>query len=156
MRALPPGVYGLDAIEPGDHFLTEYVTVSAQSVDAFASLTGDHFEIHTSNEGARRHGFSARIAHGLLVLSLIEGLKSQSQVQFHTYAALGWDWTFHAPVYVGDQIRGHIAVKSRRVAGPDKGLLTLTLTVENQNAQIVQAGEARLMAYRQSPKPNAV
>ena len=156
MRALPHGVWGLDDIVSGDHFLTEYVTVTAQSIDAFAGLTGDRFEIHLSDRGAQRHNFPARVAHGLLILSLVEGLKSQSRVQFHTYAALGWEWTFRAPVCVGDQIRAHIAVKSKRNAGPDRGMLTLTITVENQNAEIVQAGDARLMAYRQSPKPNAV
>ena len=156
MRALSPGVWGLDDIEPGDHLLTEYVTLTAQSIDAFAHLTGDTYEIHLSDRGAQRHNFPVRTAHGLLVLSLIEGLKSQSPVQFHTYAALGWEWTFRAPVYAGDKIRAHIAVKSKRSASADKGRLTLTITVENQNAEIVQAGEARLMAYRQSPKPNAV
>ena len=156
MRALPSGIYGLDDLEPGDHFQTEYVTVTAQSIDSFANLTGDQFEIHTSDEGAQRHNFPARVAHGLLILSLIEGLKSQSPVQFHSYAALGWDWTFRAPVFAGDQIRAHIAVKSKRNAGPDRGMLSLTITVDNQNAKIVQAGDARQMAYRQSPKPNAV
>ena len=156
MPALPPGLYGLDDIKPGDDLSTDYVTVTAQSIEAFAMLTGDSFEIHLSDEGAQRHNFHACVAHGLLVLALIEGLKFQSPVQFHTFAALGWDWSFSAPVYAGDQIRAHIAVKSKRNAGPDKGLLTLTLTVENQKAEIVQTGEARLMAYRQSPKPNAV
>ena len=151
MRALPPGVWALDAVEPGDHLLTEYVTVTAKSIDSFAALTGDHFEVHRSDAGALRYGFPARVAHGLLVLSLVEGLKSQSLVQFHTFAAVGWDWTFRAPVFAGDQIRAHIAVKSKRAATENKGLLTLFVTVENQNAEIVQAGEARLMAYRQSP-----
>ena len=155
MRALPPGVWPLDQVEPGDHLQTGFVTVSAEKIDTFANLTGDHYDIHLSDDAAKRHGFSARTAHGLLIVALVDGLKSQSPVQFQTYAALGWNWTFRAPVYAGDQIRACIAVKSKRSATADKGVLTLSVTVENQNAEIVQLGETRLMAYRQSPKPNA-
>jgi acyl dehydratase len=116
-------------------------------------MTGDAFEIHLSDEGAARHGFRARVAHGLLVLSLIEGLKSRDPVQFDTFAALGWDWSLRAPVYAGDHIRARIAVKDKRVAAPDKGVLTLEIIVETQDLQVVQRGTARYMAYRARQSP---
>ena len=86
---------------------------------------------------------------------MVEGLKSQSPVRLNTFAALGWEWSFRAPVFAGDRIRARFTVKSKRAAA-DKGLLILSVQVENQSAKLVQRGETRLMAYRQLPKPNAV
>lgn len=146
-RLLPPGLHPLDTVGPGDHLLTDWAEVTPSAIDAFAALTGDRHEIHLTDEGAHRHGFPARVAHGLLVLSLVEGLKSGALARLDTFAALGWNCSFRAPVFAGDRIRARIEVKTMRRAGPGKGLLTLLISVENQKAEIVQRGEARLMGY---------
>ncbi len=52
------------------------MTVTAEMIDEFADITGDRFEIHMSGKAARRHGPDARVAHGPLVLSLIDGLRT--------------------------------------------------------------------------------
>ena len=147
---LPPGLHGYDAIAPGDTILTGWAEVTAAAIEQFATLTGDHFDVHLSDAGALAHGFPARVAHGLLILSLVEGLKSTAPARLNTFASLGYDWSFRAPVFAGDQIRAKITVKSKRPAASN-GLLTLLIVVENQQGAIVQQGEARLMAYRQSP-----
>ena len=77
----------------------------------------------------------------------MEGLKANAPATFDTFASLGWDWTFRAPVFAYDRIRARIAVKAKRAAGPGKGLLTLAIEVENQKGEIVQLGQTRLMAY---------
>ena len=97
-RALPPGRYGFDDANPGDRIETDALSVTPALIDAFADLTGDRFEIHLSDAAAQRHGFPARVAHGLLVLSLIDGLKNQCPAQFNAVASLGWEWSFRAPV----------------------------------------------------------
>lgn len=147
---LPPGLHGFDTINPGDEILTDWAEVTPEAIDQFAALTGDRFDIHLSDAGARTHGFPARVAHGLLILALVEGLKSSATARLNTFASLGYDWTFRAPVFAHDSIRAKITVKSKRPAA-DKGLLTLSIAVENQQGAIVQRGEQRLMAYRQSP-----
>ncbi len=147
MARLGPGLHGFDAVACGDWLQTDWAEVTPQAITAFAALTGDRFEIHTSDEGAQRHGFAARVAHGLLVLSLIEGLKSQAESRFDTFAALGWDVSFRAPVFAGDRIRALITVKAKRAAGPGKGLLTLSVKVENQAGHCVLRADTRLMAY---------
>lgn len=146
-RLLPPGLHPLDTVTPGDHLLTGWAEVTPAAIDAFAALTGDRHDIHLTDEAARRHGFPARVAHGLLVLSLVEGLKSGAPAQLDTFAALGWDCTFRAPVFAGDRIRAQVRVKAMRRTGPGKGLVTLSIEVENQKAEIVQRGEARLIGY---------
>ena len=149
IRLLPPGLYGYDAVTPGDRVETGSVAVTEAAIDAFAALTGDRFEIHMSAEGAVRHGFPARVAHGLLVLSLVDGLKNQAAAQFHALASLGWEWTFRRPVFAGDVIRATITVEARRAtANPARGILTLAVTVANQKDEVVQRGTNQLMAYR--------
>ena len=98
---------------------------------------------------ARRHGFTGRVAHGLLVLSLVDGLKNQAEARFRAIASLGWDFRFERPMLAGDTIRARIAVAGKRVTSkPDRGILTLRFAVANQKGEIVQSGENRLMVYR--------
>ena len=147
-RVLKPGRYGLNDLQPGDVIETGQRQVTAEVIDAFADMTGDRFEIHMSAEAARRHGFSDRVAHGLLVLSLVDGLKNQATAQFNAVASLGWDWRFAAPVLAGDTIGVTITVRSLRPTSDGKrGIATLGFDVTNQRGETVQSGENRLMIY---------
>ncbi|MDE0208465.1 MAG: MaoC/PaaZ C-terminal domain-containing protein, partial [Boseongicola sp.] len=78
MRLLPPGRHGTATLSCGDRIDCGSMTVTAGMIDTFADMAGDRFEIHMSDEAARHHGFDARVAHGLLVLSLIDGLKNRA------------------------------------------------------------------------------
>ena len=148
-RILPTGLHGYDDVAPGDTVQTATATVTEAAIDAFAALTGDRFEIHMSAEGAARHGFRARVAHGLLVLSLVDGLKNQCPAQFRALASLGWDWSFRRPVFAGDSIQARFTVATLRpTANPARGILTLDVEVFNQHGEVVQRGCNRLMAYR--------
>lgn len=136
-------------VEAGDWFETSGRAVSVEMIDAFAALTGDRFEIHMDEIAARRHGFTGRVAHGLLVLSLVDGLKNQAEARFRAIASLGWDFRFERPVLAGDTIRARIAVAGKRITSKaDRGILTLRFAVANQKGEIVQSGENRLMVYR--------
>lgn len=118
-------------------------------IDSFADLTGDHFEIHMSEEAAKAHGFNARVAHGLLVLSLIDGLKNQAAAQLKARASIGWDWTFRRPVLLGDTISVSYEVSDIAPArSEDQAVLTLEFEVTNQREEQVQHGVNRLLAYR--------
>ena len=117
-------------------------------IDAFADMTGDRFEIHMTTAAARRRGFEDRVAHGLLVLSLVDGLKNQAAAQFDAVASLGWDWRFSAPVLARDTIAVTIHVKALRPTSDGKrGIATLEFTVTNQRDETVQTGENRLMIH---------
>ena len=143
---LARAVYTYDQVQIGDCLLTDWAKVTPQAIDTFAALTQDRFAIHLSDEGARAHGFDRRVAHGLLILSLVEGLKSTAPAQLDTFASLGWDWSFRAPVFAGDSIRATVTVAAKRAASARGGMLTLSVSVENQDGQIVQQGQTRLMA----------
>lgn len=138
-----------DAVEAGDWIRTGTVTVTAGAVDAFAELSGDRFAIHMDDAAAKAKGFPGRVAHGLLVLSLIDGLKNQAPAQLDAIASLGWDWSFRKPVLVGDQLSALITVREKReTSRPDRGILMLELGVENQRGEVVQRGTNQLMVHR--------
>lgn len=146
---LPPGRYGFDEVATGDRIHTPKRLVTASDIDAFASQFGDRFEIHMDDAAARNHGFPGRVAHGLLVLSLVDGLKNQSDTQFRAIASLGWDWSFRRPVFVGDELGAVIEImEKRKVTKPDRGILTLVFSVTNQRGEIVQDGSNKLLVYR--------
>lgn len=148
-RMLPPGLHGYDQVSIGDQVQSAPAVVTAETIDAFAALTGDRFEIHMSDEGAARHGFPSRVAHGLLILSLIDGLKNQCKAQFKALASLGWDWSFRRPVFAGDIIRATFTLAGKRpTSRADRGILTIDVEVVNQSGEVVQKGRNRLMAYR--------
>ncbi|HTN95465.1 MAG TPA: MaoC/PaaZ C-terminal domain-containing protein, partial [Nordella sp.] len=98
MTVLAAGTYFYEDVEAGDVIETGALPITTAHIDRFADLTGDRFEIHMSEEGAAKHGFPKRVAHGLLILSLVDGLKNQAGAQFASVASLGWDWKFAAPV----------------------------------------------------------
>jgi 3-hydroxybutyryl-CoA dehydratase len=145
-RLLAPGLYGLGDLAVGDRIETGEAVVSADEIDRFAALTGDRFAIHMSDDAARELGFARRVAHGLLVLSLIDGLKNQAPAQVRAVASLHWDWSFRAPVLMDDAIRANFAVRAMRPTGNGRrGILMLDVEVRNQHGEIVQAGTNLLM-----------
>lgn len=148
-RLLPPGLYGFGDLEVSDRLETGEVKVTADLIDRFAGLTGDRFEIHMTSEAAQKHGFAARVAHGLLVLSLVDGLKNQAPAQFRAIASLGWDWTFRQPVLADDCIRATITISEKRpTRREDRFILHLSLEVINQRGEVVQLGRNILMVQR--------
>ena len=91
---------------------------------------------------AQKHGFPGRVAHGLLVLSLVDGLKNQTPAQFDAIASLGWDWTFSAPVFIGNVISARITVAEKRATRKaDRGILKLDFDVTDQTGRTVEIPE---------------
>lgn len=142
-------LYFFEDIGIGDVIETAALAITIDHIDRFADLTGDRFEIHMSEEGAARHGFPKRVAHGLLILSLVDGLKNQAPAQFAAVASLGWEWKFAAPVLPGDVIKVRMTVTGKReTKRPDRGILTIQFDVTDQDAKTVQSGINTLMVRR--------
>lgn len=145
---LPPGVHGAAAIGPGDWIDCGQRVVTVEMIDRFADLTGDLFEIHMDAQAAARHGFAARVAHGLLVLSLVDGLKNQAAAQVKARASMGWDLRFTAPVLAGDQLNVRMVIAGVHPAKTTgQSVVTAEFEVTNQHGQVVLAGQNALLAY---------
>ena len=145
-RSLPPGILGFASLSLDDRFVTGTVTVSSEMVDRFADLSGDHFALHFNDKAAQELGFPRRVAHGLLVLFLIDGLKNQAPTQLRAVASLGWDIAFQAPVLVGDTLRASLTLQSARPTRDGLcGIAVFQVEAQNQKDETVQAGRLTLL-----------
>jgi 3-hydroxybutyryl-CoA dehydratase len=146
-REIKPGMYGLNDVEIGDYYDTEGVTVTETHVVNFAGVSGDHYNIHVDDVAAQEAGFPQRIAHGLLGLSLADGLRTRCPVQLKGIANLGWKWSFHGPLMINDRIHVAIKIIGKRVtrSNPTRGVVTKHLQVINQRGEVIQSGETMMM-----------
>jgi acyl dehydratase len=107
--------------------------LSQGMVDAFGELTGDKQWIHSDVERARRESpFGTTIAHGFLVLSLLNVLDDAQSFEIVGHQSLvnyGADrLRFVRPVPVGSQIKR----RSRLVHVRKKGPTGTQLTADNE------------------------
>ena len=82
-------------------------TITDADLVAFAGLTGDYSELHTSDVYAKASQFGRRIAHGMLGLAYAHGLMwpRTGELRETAIAFLGIsDWRFVGPIFVGDTI----------------------------------------------------
>jgi acyl dehydratase len=154
-RSLPPGEYGYDDMMVGDYYKTAGVTVTEAHVVGFAGLSGDLFDLHMDDEFARAAGFPGRIAHGLLGLSMADGLKTRCAVRLLGIATLHRNWSFRAALQIGDRIHVEVAIAAKRLTKrDDRGIVTLAMKVVNQRAEVVQDGESQLLIQVKSTHTN--
>lgn len=129
----------------------EYEVTEAR-VMAYADLTGDHTPVHTDEAYARTTPFGTRVAHGLFGLAIADGLKTRSAMRFVPGMSLGWEWSFVAPIKLGDtvRVRFHVASKRASQSKPGWGIVILPSELVNQRDEVVQRGEHRLMIPKRS------
>ena len=115
----------------------------------YARLTGDFTPVHVDEEYAKTTPFGTRVAHGLLGLSLADGLKTQADYRFLPGMSLGWTWDFKLPIKIGDTLHVKFSVGSMRTTKrPGWGIVVLPSELINQRGEVVQTGEHRLMIPR--------
>lgn len=140
------GLLRLGDIPVGFSYDTPGVHVTDAHVLAFGGVGGDFFDIHFDDAAARDRGFPQRVAHGLLCLALVDGLKNRAAVRMDAIASLEWQYRFVAPVFVGDRLQARVRVVDHRVTSdPERGIVSLAFEVFNQHNAVVQTGQNRLM-----------
>lgn len=147
-RRLTEGQYSAHELCVGDVIYCGEMLIRSEIILSFAELSGDRFEIHMSDEGAQAHGFDRQVAHGLLILSLVDGMKNNAPAQLKARASKKWDWSFKAPVLKGDTISVLLTITNIAEARlPDQRVVTLEFTVQNQDGVDVQTGSNNLLCY---------
>jgi acyl dehydratase len=134
----------------GDEFITPARTVTESDVAQFAGLTGDYNRLHTDAEYMKSSPFGERIAHGLLGLSIANGLKYRTDMDSDgVIAFLGLTWSFTGPIRLGDTIHAVLCVASTRESSkPDRGVVVFAVRVHNQRGERVQEGEFTMLLKR--------
>ncbi len=132
-----------EEFEPGQEIVTQGRTITEADVVNFAGLSGDYNPIHTDEEYACKTPFGRRIAHGLLVASVISGLAMQTGLLDETVIAFREirEWKFAKPVYIGDTVHAVLRIEGTkplpRLGG---GAVDIRITVKNQHGDTVMRG----------------
>ena len=87
---------------------TDWMEISQERVDMFASATEDHQWIHVDPQRAAAGPFGATIAHGLLTLSLLPHFMQQLYRVDNIAMAINYGYNkvrFITPVRVGARLR---------------------------------------------------
>lgn len=125
-------------------------TITDADLVAFAGLTGDFSELHTSDVYARSSQFGRRVAHGLLGLAYAHGLMwpRTGELRETAIAFLGIsDWKFVGPIFIGDTIFVNYQISELRdsKSRPTQAIAVFDVSVVNQDEAIVQRGRKALL-----------
>ena len=137
----------------GQEWTSPTRTITEADVTAFAMLSGDWDEIHTSEDFARKESaYKTRIAHGMLGLAIVEGLKKRIPAFADTryIASLEWNWKFTGPILIGDTVHMKIRINNMRESKSraERGIIWEGGQMINQRGEVVQEGEHSLMIWR--------
>lgn len=139
-------------LEPGQEFVSARRTITEADIGSFAGLSGDYNALHTDEHWVRENTpFRGKIAHGVLILAISEGLPTPGLDELEVIAFLHVERSFAAPTYPGDTIRARWAVEELRESRsrPEAGVVTLKIDVTNQDGVVVQRGtDVDLVARR--------
>jgi acyl dehydratase len=132
-----------EEFEVGHRINTASRTVTETDIVLFAGLSGDFNQIHIDAEFSKTTPFGARVAHGLLGLSIASGLVVQTGFMEGTIMAFREvnEWKFIKPIFIGDTIHVETEVKEvkaiPRIGG---GSIVIVLDVKNQSGDTVMKG----------------
>jgi acyl dehydratase len=136
-------------VEVGDSYVTPSRTVTETDVVMFAGLTGDYMPFHVDEEAAKQTIYGGRIAHGLMGLAYMQGMKTWVDTGIASMGSLGWTIDFRHPIRIGDTLTAHFDVASKRpTSKPDRGILFVACRLLNQDGTLLQDGEHRRMVRR--------
>jgi 3-hydroxybutyryl-CoA dehydratase len=125
-------------VKAGDR--AEYTrTVTAEDIEKFADVTGDHNRLHSDSEYAKKTRFGECIAHGMLSAGYISAVLGTKLAPHACAIYLSQTLRFLRPVKIGDTVRAIVEVKG---VEPEKRTLTLETECFNQDGHAVVKGEA--------------
>jgi len=103
-----------EEVEIGDQLLTEPRLITAEDIDRFADLSGDHFYAHLRETDFSNTMFEKQVAHGYLIMSLAAGLFVDSYEKNPVLLNYGIDeLRFTKPVYPGSSIQIRFTCKEK-------------------------------------------
>lgn len=103
-----------EELEIGDQIITEKRVITADDIDKFADLSGDHFYAHIRTTDFSGTMFEQQVAHGYFIMSLAAGLFVDSYEKNPVLLNYGIDeLRFTKPVYPGAEIHIRFTCKEK-------------------------------------------
>ena len=94
-----------EELQVGDQIITEKRIISADDIDRFADLSGDHFYAHIRTTDFSGTMFEQQVAHGYMMMSIAAGLFVDSYEKNPVLLNYGIDeLRFTKPVYPGTEV----------------------------------------------------
>jgi acyl dehydratase len=137
-------------IEVGHTFASPSRTITEADIVGFAGLSGDFNRLHVDDEYAKSTRFGRRIAHGLLVLSILSGLTTQAEgyrvLEPLVIALVDLTCRFPKPTFIGDTIHVRITVVDvRDAAKPGCCEVTFRREAINQRGEVVVQADFKML-----------
>ncbi|QGA68108.1 MaoC family dehydratase [Sulfolobus sp. E11-6] len=115
-------------LEKGYKFTTKRRTITETDIILFAGITGDMHPAHLDELYAKSSLFGKRVAHGFLVISILQGLLAQHEIINKIVALLGINNVkFKSPVFVGDTIWSECEIVDSRESKSKPGNYIATI-----------------------------
>ncbi len=86
-------------------------TVSADDIDRFAAVSGDHNPVHVDAAFAARTQFKTRIAHGMLAGAFISALLGD-ELPGPGAIYISQSMKFRRPIHIGDEVTTRVEVSA--------------------------------------------
>lgn len=136
-----PSLYFED-LYVGMRFLSAGRTVTETDIVAFAGLSGDYNQLHVDAQFAEKTVHGARIAHGLLVLSILSGLSTRvplmQAIGENIVGLAGLECKWKRATKIGDTLHVRLSVTDlRSTSKGDKGAVILNREAINQHGEVV-------------------
>lgn len=151
--SLPPKGHW-ESLAIGYTFDTSGRTITEADIINFACLSGDFNSLHVDAEYAKSTPFQQRIAHGLLVLSILAGLTTQStgyrSIVPFLIALVDLHCKFLKPTFIGDTLFIRITVIDKRETTNDaRGEVTFRREAINQRKEVVVRADFKMLLQRE-------
>ena len=144
-----------DELEIGDQLLTEKRLITAEDIDQFADLSGDHFYAHLRDTDFSGTMFEKQVAHGYLIMSIAAGLFVSSYEKNPVLLNYGIDeLRFTKPVYPGAEVQVRFTCKEKirqekkEPTDIDKGIVKWLVEIMDETGEITGVATILTMVER--------
>jgi len=139
----------------GHTFVSGGRTITESDIVSFACLSGDFNRIHVDAEYAATTAYGKRIAHGLLVLSVMSGLTTQSSgyraLEPFVLALLDIHCRFPRPTFIGDTIFVRITVTETILQfKPGRDKVVFRREAVNQRGDVVVQADFSVLMHAEA------
>jgi len=137
----------------GFQYETSTRTITEADVVAFAAYTADCNRLHVDAEYAGKTPFGQRIAHGMLVASIMAGLNTRTVVNAmlepSLLGLLEVTARFPKPTFIGDTIKVVIEVTELKpTSKPERGIIRFRREAINQRGDVAAICDVTMLMAR--------
>jgi acyl dehydratase len=134
-------------------------TITETDVVAFAAFSADYNLLHVDAEYAKATVFGQRIAHGMLVASIVSGLNTRTvanaMLSPTLLGLLEVKARFPKPTFIGDTVKVVIGVSElKETSNPAQGLVRFHRAAINQRGETACICEVLMLMQRRPKVPS--